>query len=162
MADRVSASITIGGALSAADYATLAALIAGEGLSIEWDGPRFEPAHRTLNTPLQLYAHEIAWGRFEALEAWCVEHKLAFARWCGGYASQWGAERCVFSGDGEPVSYPADEDDYVVIGRDKAAALGSIEAILAYFDAADVEIPPLVVKGDPLAAPRVASTAPHA
>ena len=50
MADRVSASITIGGALSAADYAALAALIAGEGLSIEWDGPRFEPAHRAINT----------------------------------------------------------------------------------------------------------------
>lgn len=141
MADRVSASITLGGVLSAADYATLAEIIASERLSIEWDGPPFEPSHRAVNSPLRLYAHDVAWGRFEALEDWCIEKRLAFARWSGGYAGQWGPERTVFTGDGAPTSYAADEEDYVVMRKDMARSLRSIEAILAYFDAADAEIP---------------------
>jgi hypothetical protein len=60
MADRVSASIILGGTLTAADYAKLAEVIADEGLSIEWDGERFEPEHRTVGEPLSLYAHEVA------------------------------------------------------------------------------------------------------
>lgn len=43
----------------------------------------------------------------------------------------------------------ADENEHVVIDRRTARELGSIEAILAYFDAADAEIPALVVEGDP-------------
>ena len=149
MADRVSASIIVGGTLNAADYAELAEVIADEGLSIEWDGERFEPEHRTVGEPLSLYALEVAWGRFENLEAWCVEKKVPFSRWSSAYGGEWGAERVVFPGDGEPVSYAADEHDYIVIGRGTAEKLGSIKAILAYFDAADVAVPPLVVDGDP-------------
>lgn len=150
MADRVSASIVVGGMISAPDYAELSEIIANEGLSIEWDGEAFEPEHRTVGEPLRLYAHEIAWGRFQTLEAWCVEKKLPFVRWSGAYAGQWGAERVVFTGEGEPISYAADEDDDVVIARGTVEKLGSLEAILAYFDAADAKRPPLVVEGDRL------------
>lgn len=152
MADRVSASIQIGGALTVAVYAELASIIADEGLSIEWDGEPFEPDHRTAGEPLHLYAHQVAWGRFEALETWCVKNNLAFARWSGGFGGEWGAERVVFTREGEPASYAADEDDRVVIYRDTVERLGSVEAILAFFDAADVPVPPLVVEDDPIAA----------
>lgn len=146
MADRVSALIVVGGTITAPDYAELAGIIADEGLSIEWDGEQFEPDHRTIGEPLSLYAHEVPWGRFEALEEWCVEKKLPFSRWSGAYGGQWGAERVVFAGEGEPTSYAADEDDYVVIGRGTVEKLGSIEAIIDYFDAADFTVPPLVLE----------------
>lgn len=143
MADRVSASITIGGTLSRSLLPDLAALIEAEGLSTEWDGEPFTPAQFPDNAPLELMAHEVAWGRFERLESWCVEHGLPFARWSGGYSGQWGAERTVFTGAGEARSYAADEDDYLLIGRCTVERLGSYDAILAHFAAGDFAVPPL-------------------
>src|SRR3546814_4585036 len=66
--------------------------------------------------PVRLMAHEVACGLLEALVAFCVTHGLPFARWSGAYAGQWGAERTVFTGSGEPQCYAADEDDYILIG----------------------------------------------
>lgn len=148
MADRVSASIVLGGTISASEYAELADIIASEGLSTEWDGGRFDPTHRSIGEPLRLYAHDVAWGCLSLLETWCIDHKLPFSRWCGGCAGQWGPVRVVFKGEGEPTSYAADEEDSVVIGRQTAERLGSMAAIIAYFDAADAEIPAFAVEGD--------------
>ena len=147
MADRVSASIVLGGTISTFAFAELAKIIEQEGLSTEWDGEPFQPSDITEGQPLSLHAHEVAWGRFEALESWCVANAMPFTRWSGAYAGQWGAERVVFIGAGEPTSFAADEDDYVLIGRDTAERLGSIEAIRAHFDAADFVVPPLVIGG---------------
>lgn len=143
MADRVSASITIGGTLSQSLLPDLTALVEAEGLSTEWDGEPFTLAMFREGAPLELMAHEVAWGRFERLESWCVEHGLPFARWSGGYSGQWGAERTVFTGAGEARSYAADEDDYLLIGRCTVERLGSYDAILAHFAAGDFAVPPL-------------------
>lgn len=148
MADRVSASIVLGGTISTVEFAELAKIIEREGLSTEWDGEPFQPSDITEGQPLSLYAHEVAWGRFETLESWCVANAIPLTRWSGAYAGQWGAERVVFIGAGEPASFAADEDDHVMIGRDTAERLGSIEAIRAHFDAADFVVPPLVI-GEP-------------
>ena len=148
MADRVSASIVLGGTISVAAFDEIAQLIEQEGLSTEWDGEPFQPGDVSPGEPLRLFAHEVAWGRFEALESWCVASAMPFTRWSGAYAGQWGGERVVFTGAGEPTSYAADEDDYVLIGRDMAERLGSMEAIRAHFDAADFVVPPLAI-GDP-------------
>jgi len=148
MADRVSASIAIGGSLPAALLSDFAEAIQREGLSTEWDGEPFTLDDITDDAPLSVMAHEVAWGRFEQLEAFCIANGLPFARWSGGYPGQWGAERLVFTGSGEPVSYAADEDDYILMGRCTAERLGSYAAILAHFDAAEFAIPPLVVAGD--------------
>ena len=142
MADRVSASITIGGLLTAEKLLDLAATINSEGLSTDWDGEDFTLSQLRPGEALTVMAHEVAWGRFEALEQFCVDEGLPFARWSGAYAGQWGAERVVFTGTGEPISYPCDEDDHVVIAREHVSRLGSIEAVIAYFDAADLTIPP--------------------
>ena len=147
MADRVSVTIVIGGVLPASQRETLADLIAHEGLSIEWDGPPFDASQFPDDVPLMLHAHEVAWGRVETLEAFCVEQGLAFARWSGSYPGQWDPERVVFTGAGEPQSFGASEDDYVMIGRHTAEALGSYEAIIANFDAADFRVPPLCIGG---------------
>jgi len=143
MADRVSASITIGGTLPRSLLPDLAALVQEQGLSTEWDGETFTPAMFREGVPLELMAHEVARGRFEALESWCVEHGLPFARWSGASAGQWGAERAVFTGEGEVQCYAADEDDYLLIGRCTVERLGSYEAILAHFAAGDFAVPPL-------------------
>ncbi|MFA4952337.1 hypothetical protein [Brevundimonas sp.] len=153
MADRVSASIVLGGTLTAPEYAELAEIIAEEGLSIEWDGEPFEPTHRTVGQPLSLYAHEVAWGQFEVLEVFCVERKWPFVRWSGAYPGQWGPERAVFTGEGQPASYAADEEDHILVDRGTIERLGLIEAILDHFDAADFTVPPLVIEGDPGIAP---------
>ncbi|MBJ7441932.1 MAG: hypothetical protein JHD35_23345 [Sphingopyxis sp.] len=147
MADRVSASITIGGNLPAALRDRFIAVIQSEGLSTEWDGEPFAPSDLPDGKPLELMAHEVAWGRFEELETFCIELGLPFARWSGAHPSQWGAERLVFTGSGEPQSYAADEDDYILMGRCTAERLGSMDAIRAHFDAADFAIPTLVVAG---------------
>ena len=148
MADRVSASITIGGAIGADSFAELAEIIAGESLSIEWDGEPFAPHHRTLGEPLTLHALDVAWGRFESLKAYCISEGLPFVRWCAGCDSQWGPEQLVFRGRGEPERYAIDEDEQVVLCRATVERLGSYEAIIACFDAAAFEPPPLVVDGD--------------
>lgn len=155
MADRVSASIALGGTLTASTFAELVDIITLEGLSAKWDGEPFEPRHREIGKPLYLYAHEVAWGRFSELEAWCFAHRLPFTRWSGGCAGQFGPERVVFTGTGSPSPYAVTEDDEVVIARERLVALGSFEAVLTYFDAADATVPPLIVEGDALAEPSV-------
>lgn len=152
MADRVDAAITIGGTLRATLYAELADVIAGEGLSTEWDGPSFEPGDRSDGEPLRLFAHEVAWGRFEDLEAWCVADRLPFARWSGACSGSFGAERVVFRGEGEPQCFAADEEDEIVLHASVARQLGSYEAIVALIEAAEFVIPPLVVMPDDEAA----------
>ena len=149
MADRVSASIALGGGVTAAQLAELTQLINDEGLSTEWDGEPFDPSQLTPGEPLQLHAYEVAWGTFEELEAWCREHHVPYVRWSGGYGCEWGAERVVFDCAGDPRSYDADENDRIFVDRSTVERLGSVEAILAHFDSAGFALPPLVVVGRP-------------
>ncbi|TCM28128.1 MULTISPECIES: hypothetical protein [unclassified Novosphingobium] len=109
------------------------------------DGEPFEPQDHVWGQSLRLVAHEVAWGRFEALEARCRDLGLAYVRWYGGYCSDWGAGRVVFTGEGVPSGYTADEEDTVMMSRDLLQKLGSLEAALAWFAAADFAVPPLVV-----------------
>ena len=148
MADRISASIALGGVVTAAQLDELTQLVNDEGLSTEWDGEPFQPSQLTPGEPLQLYAHEVAWGMFEELEAWCREHHVPYVRWSGAYGSEWGAERVVFEGAGDPRSYDADENDRIFVDRSTVERLGSVEAILAHFDAADFIVPPLGIDAD--------------
>lgn len=145
MADRVSASITIGGTLSSALLPEFITLIEQEGLSTEWDGEPFTVRDLSEGAALDLMAHEVAWGRFEAFEVFCVKDALPFSRWSGAYPSQWGTERVVFSGSDEPQSFAADEDDYILIGRCTAERLGSYAALIEHFNAADFAVPPLSI-----------------
>ena len=54
MADRVSASIVLGGTIDTSAFAEFSKLIAQEGLSIEWDGEPFQPDDIAPNQPLAL------------------------------------------------------------------------------------------------------------
>jgi hypothetical protein len=149
MADRVPASILIGGDISAALFAELLHIIAFEGLSPEWGGEPFDPGSRVIGEPLALFDESCAWGEIDNLEAFCVEHGLPFVRWSGSYPGEWSPERLVFRGTGTVDSYMIDESDRVLLDRRLLNDLGSIAAALAYFDAAEFAVPPLVVEGDP-------------
>lgn len=145
MADRVSATITIGDSLPADQLLDLVAIINDEGLSTDWDGEDLTASQVEPGTALTLMAHEVAWGRFKGLEAFCVSAQLPFVRWSGAYSGQWGAERVVFTGSGEPTSYAADEEDRIVIDRETVDRLAKMDAVRAYFAAADFEVPPLSI-----------------
>lgn len=154
MANRVPASILIGGDISTAVFAELLHIIAFEGLSPEWGGEPFDAESRVVGEPLALFDESCAWGKIDNLEAFCVEHGLAFVRWSGSYPGEWSPERLIFRGNGAVDSYFVDESDRVLIDRRLLSDLGSVEAALAYFDAAEYQVPPLVVEGDPQPAPR--------
>ncbi len=143
MVDRVSLSITIGGDLAAALRDDLVACIQSEGLALDYDGEDFSAEDFPADGSLCLYAHEVAYGRADELEGFCVAQGLPFVRWSGGSAAQFGPERAVFTGTGEVRLFAADEDDMVVIDLHRAERLGSYDAILAYFTAGDPAVPPL-------------------
>lgn len=149
MANRVPASILIGGLVTPDLFSALVEKIQFEGLAVQWGGEIFDASHRSIGEPLALFDEECAWGQFDTLEPFCIEHGLPFIRWAGGYPGEWSPERLIFRGDGQPDSYMVDESDRVVIDRHMIVELGSVEAALGYFEAAEFEIPPLVVEGDP-------------
>jgi hypothetical protein len=146
MADRVSATIIIGGTMSVATFALLSRVIVDEDLSTDWEGTRFTGTDMPQGEPLSLFATEVAWGRFEELENYCARTGIPFRRWSGGCGGSFGPERAVFTGSGDIQLFVVDEDDEVVIGRGTVEKLGSIAAILGHFDAADFVVPPLIVR----------------
>lgn len=145
MADRVSASITLGGALPRARLEDLVSITCAEGLSTQWDGPEFRATDIPAGEPLTLMAHQVPWGRFEELEAFCVEHGLRFSRWCEAYPGGWDGERMVFDGSGEPRSYRVTESDTVVVTLYEIRTMGAMDAVEAHFASAEVTIPPLTI-----------------
>ncbi|MEQ6335557.1 hypothetical protein V2I08_19295 [Sphingobium sp. MK2] len=147
MADPTSVCLTLGGDLPSSQQAALVNLIIAHELSVEWDGSLFDVTHLAVDAPLTLHAHEVAWGRLEALEAFCVERHLPFTRWSGGCVGAFDPERAMFQGTGAPRLFCATHDDHVTIGRHTVQALGSYAAIIALFDMADFAVPPLRFSG---------------
>lgn len=145
MADRASASITIGGSISPALYAELCNIIIAEALSTDWDGEAFRPDDHRSGKPLALHAHHVPWGRFETLEDFCVEHGLHFARFSDACPGSWGSSRTLYFGRGEALTCPASEDGEILLSRATAQELGSYTAILLYFDHGGSPMPPLII-----------------
>ena len=145
MADRVSASITIGGKVTNAQFAELTSMIEYHDLRTEWDGEVFTPDQIVHGEPLALHAHETPWGMFDDLEQYCCDHNIAYIRWSGGCAGSFGAERIVYDGKNGPLNYDVDEDDSVVLHGHTIEQLGSMRAIRAYLKAAKITLPALVI-----------------
>ena len=143
MSDRVSASISIGGNLPLSLHDQFVEAICYEGLSTEWDGPEFTADQIEHDRPLHLMAYDVAWGRFDELEQFCVDHGLAYQRDSCGFSGSFGAERIVFDGINGPLNYDTDDQNAVVLTRETIMQLGSMEAIAAYFADAEIVIPPL-------------------
>jgi hypothetical protein len=146
MADRVSVAIRIGGALSPDLLPALCAAIERDGACLDWEGSPFLPDEIDQTVPLYLADHEVAWGRFEAIETFCVDHHLVFSRWAGGAAGAFGPERVVFDGT-TARSFTASDEDEILVSAETVRRLGSYAAVLAHITAAELEIPPLRVEG---------------
>jgi len=144
MADRVPVTIRLGGALPRALLPELLAVLAAEALRLD-DGDDFDAQHIPADAPVAFSEGEVSWGHFEQLEQFCIEHHLPFVRWCGSYAGAWNAERLVYDGTNEPISFTATDDDLVVISHAEARSLGSLAAIEAHFASAQFAVPPLTI-----------------
>ena len=147
MADRASVSIRIGGRIARTDLAQLAEMAEAESAHIDYEDTPFDP-DRIEPGVLTLVAHEVAWGRLDAIEDFCIERGLPFSRWAGSSPGAFAAERIVFSGAGEPSCYAATDDDELVASLGILRELGSMEAIEGYFAAGDRETPSLEVVDD--------------
>ena len=152
MADRVSAQITIGGIIAASALPGLIAAIQDEGLSTEYDGGPFEPRELVSGEALTLCGHEVAWGTFRILEAFCRTHRLAYSRWYGACSGAWGSGRSIYRGEQElregeegVDDYDASDDDQTLMGEQLARHLGSYEAIVAHFERANFIVPSLEI-----------------
>jgi hypothetical protein len=143
MADRVSASIVIGGEVTPAQFEQLCPLIAHNDLRLDWDGEPFAPDQINKGEPLRLCAHETPWGMFDDLEQYCCNEHLPYVRWSGSCPGSFGAERIVFDGKTGPLNYSVDEDDHVVLHEQTIDQLGSIRAIRAYLKPASFVVPAL-------------------
>ena len=144
MSDRVSASISIGGNLPLSLHDQFVEAVRNEGLSTEWGGPEFTADQIEHDRPLHLMAYDVAWGRFDELEQFCVNHGVTYQRDSCGFSGSFGAERIVFDGTNGPLNYDSDDQNAVVLTRETIMQLGSMEAIAAYFADAEIIIPPLV------------------
>ncbi|HMS20065.1 hypothetical protein [uncultured Sphingorhabdus sp.] len=139
MADIVSASIAIGGTVSATQFAELATLIAEYDLRVEWGGKPFDPNHLPQDDALRLFAEEAAWGMFDDLEQFCCDEGLAYQRWSGACAGSFGAERIVYDGSmNGPWNFAVDEDDHIVLHAQTIEELGSMRAIRKYIAQAEI------------------------
>ena len=148
MADRVAANITIGGSVSPEQLAALAVHIAAEDLRAQWSGEAFDPASIKTDQPLRLFAEEVAWGSFEALEQYCCDQQIAYQRWSGACSGSFGAERIVYDGRHGPLNFAVDDDDRLVLHTQAIERLGSMRAIRRYVAEAEIEIPAFVVRAD--------------
>lgn len=80
MPDRIGAKILIGGELPKALVEGLCEAISFDQPSLEWGGSDFEPQNATKDGLLCLYDDEAAWGEFDAIERFCIEHEIEFDR----------------------------------------------------------------------------------
>jgi hypothetical protein len=156
MADRCSASITIGGTLPAEQLPAFFAAIAAEDLAIDYGEAAFTPTVMASGESLTLHAYEVAWGIFNILEPFCQTHKLPYTRRNDACIGAWGCTRSVYRGasktsDGNVMTneYDVSEDDHILIGEQLVRHLGSFEANLAHFAYANFSVPPLVIEGEP-------------
>jgi hypothetical protein len=149
MSDDVSASITIGGKITRALFDRLALLTCNEALCLDQDGDLFfYPDTAIKAEPLHLCAHDVPWGKFEALEQFCCDQAIAYHRRSGACPGSFGAERIVVDGKNGPFNYDTDEDDRIMLTAETIEQLGSMRAIRAYLKPASFAVPPLNFSGD--------------
>ncbi len=146
MADRVPATITIGGRIAAALIPALVETIQLEELSAEWDGEPFDGRELPVDEPLQLYAQEVTNGEFDDLEAFCRTNNLSFRRWSGGSSGSFTPEIVVWPGQGECRRYSANDSEQAVITAEDANELGSYDAVLGYLAEAAYAVPALQIE----------------
>lgn len=148
MADRASASITIGGAIKQSCISALIAAVDLDGGRADWEGEVPDETSVRQGDRLEAYACELPGGIFQETESFCEEHGLPFVRVSGSCAGAFGPERVVFTGTGPSVQYDLTECGEVALTRCGMRALTSIKAAEAWFASAEFTPPPLTIVAD--------------
>lgn len=157
VADRVSASIKLGGDLPVTLLDDPVRLIEDEDLGPDWDGPFTSEAEiRTYlaggAAGVTLYANEVSSGEFEALQAFCVDYRLTYVLTYDGSGGPWAPGRRIRRPDDRGDGFTCTLDDslgFACISADqiRALQLGSIEDVLAHLERFDLsETPPLTIQ----------------
>lgn len=156
MANRVDATITIGGPVPADRLEDLLQLIGAERLGPDWE-ERFSGPQELLDyleagaEGATFYAREVAGGEFDDLQAFCAEVGLTYVLTYDGYGCEWGPSR--------RIRRPGDDDDgvtcslnadggYACVTADDIRHLGlpDLEAVFAFLGRFnDPQIPPLII-----------------
>jgi hypothetical protein len=90
MAYCMDAHISIGGILSTSAARALFKLARSEGVGLDWGeysvGDYFEDFLQVIvaNCSLTFFESDRAWGKFEAIEEFCIEHELTFVAHASG------------------------------------------------------------------------------
>lgn len=142
MADRASASIIIGGALSQDLIPTFLAAIEDDNGRVDWEGEPIDLSVFGKAQPLELCAYELPGGIFDAVEPFCEFHNLPFTRNSGSCGGVFGPERVVYTGEGAAHHFEMNESDQVVLTLSDVRRLKSIDAIEAWFASAEFTPPP--------------------
>ena len=158
MADRVDATITIGGPVPADRLEDLLDAIEADHLGSDWE-ERFASRDDLLAflqegaEGVTLYGREVASGEFVDLQALCHELGLSYVLTYDGYGGQWGPARRIWrpggAGDGTTCSLNADGGFACVTADDiRFLALPDVEAILQHLQLFnDPHVPPLEIVG---------------
>lgn len=145
MSDRVSATIAIGGVVPAGQFEALLDAIESEALGPDW-GEIFETraeiaAHIAANTDgVDLYAHEVAAGEFQELQAFCAEYGLVYRLTYDGYGGDWGPETRLHHADGSQETCSLDRDGGAAcLNRHDLVHLGlaTVEAVQQHLERFD-------------------------
>lgn len=145
MADRASASITIGGAIARSCIPALIAAIEIDGGRADWEGESLDNTSIRDGETLEAFACELPGGIFQEVESFCEQHGLPFVRWSGSCAGAFGSERVVFTGEGGTAQFDLTEHDEVVLTQSGYRSLGSLEAVEGWFASAGFTPPPLTI-----------------
>jgi hypothetical protein len=148
MADRASGSIYIGGSLPRWKLPDLLHAISLEGAWTDFDEAPFEEKDFEPGRPLHVVRHELAWGVFETLEAFCQEQGLSYIRWSEACPGAFGAERVVYAGEDEPKSFDVNEEGDLIMTLHAIRRLVTLDAIEAHFELAARAPEPLILIDD--------------
>jgi prevent-host-death family protein len=158
MADRVDATITIGGPAPRNRLEDLLDAIESERLGPDWE-ERFASREDLLAyladaaEGATFYAREVAGGELDTLQALCVEIGLSYILTYDGYGCEWGPARRIRRpgdpGAGLTCSLNADGGSACVTADDiRHLQLADVDAVLqhlALFD--DPHVPPIEIEG---------------
>lgn len=159
MADRVDATITIGGPVPADRLEDLLDAIEAERLRRDWEEPFQDRGDLLAHLQdgaegVTFYGREVAGGEFDELQTFCQKVGLTYVLTYDGYGGEWGPARRIRRpgdvGDGLTCSLSAD-GGYACLTDDDIRFLGlaDVEAILEHLRLFnDPHVPPLELPED--------------
>lgn len=149
MGDRVWVKLMIGGEIAAEDLQELV-----EACEVEGGRDYYSDTEITVESVTAAVARgetfdvaiqEANYAEAEAIEDFCRERKLPYLKeWEAG--GGFGPGIVVFDGASDPVEYSAISGD-AVMNETQARSLGTFEAVMAWFSAANWSPPALTIKG---------------